>query len=37
MGRLILVDEPAGDAGMRSRTAVYARVSAAADEDTKAA
>lgn len=29
VGRLILVDEPAGDAGMRSRTAVYARVSSA--------
>jgi len=29
VGRLILVDEPAGDAGMRSRTVVYARVSSA--------
>lgn len=29
VGRLILVDEPAGDAGMRSPTAVYARVSSA--------
>lgn len=29
VGRLILVDEPAGDAGMRSRTAVCARVSSA--------
>jgi predicted site-specific integrase-resolvase len=29
VGRLILVDEPAGDAGARSRTAVYARVSSA--------
>ncbi|WP_234883193.1 recombinase family protein, partial [Mycobacterium tuberculosis] len=29
VGRLILVDEPVGDAGMRSPTAVYARVSSA--------
>lgn len=29
IGRLILVDEPAGDAGLRGRTAVYARVSSA--------
>ncbi|VAZ69623.1 hypothetical protein LAUMK40_05786 [Mycobacterium kansasii] len=29
VGRLILVDEPAGDPCMRSRTAVYARVSSA--------
>lgn len=29
VGRLILVDEPAGDAGARSRTAVYAGVSSA--------
>jgi predicted site-specific integrase-resolvase len=26
VGRLILVDEPAGDAGPQTRTAVYARV-----------
>lgn len=29
VGRLILVDEPIGDAGLRGRTAVYARVSSA--------
>jgi predicted site-specific integrase-resolvase len=29
VGRLILVDEPAGEAGRRGRTAVYARVSSA--------
>ncbi|MEX3655077.1 IS607 family transposase [Mycolicibacterium fortuitum] len=29
VGRLILVDEPAGPAGVRGRTAVYARVSSA--------
>jgi predicted site-specific integrase-resolvase len=29
VGGLILVDEPAGDAGLRGRTAVYARVSSA--------
>lgn len=33
VGRLILVDEAAGDAGMRSRTAVYARVSSADQKD----
>jgi predicted site-specific integrase-resolvase len=29
VGRLILVDEPTADAGLRGRTAVYARVSSA--------
>ncbi|ORW06275.1 MULTISPECIES: IS607 family transposase [Mycobacterium] len=29
VGRLILVDEPTGDSGLRGRTAVYARVSSA--------
>src|SRR5574337_52537 len=29
VGRLILVDEPIGEAGPRARTAVYARVSSA--------
>jgi predicted site-specific integrase-resolvase len=29
VGRLILVDEPIGEAGLRGRTAVYARVSSA--------
>jgi predicted site-specific integrase-resolvase len=29
VGRLILVDEPAGGTGLRHRTAVYARVSSA--------
>ena len=32
VGRLILVDEPIGDVGLRGRTAVYARVSSA-DQD----
>jgi predicted site-specific integrase-resolvase len=29
VGRLVLVDEPIGEAGLRARTAVYARVSSA--------